>query len=81
MKNKLIVKHILEKHFGKKNPKIEYAMIELEQLANDPLDRIMDEPLGKYKPAYIDASEKNLNEGHCRFCSMVWYNCLCSHED
>jgi hypothetical protein len=81
MKNKIYVKHILEKHFGKKNPKVEYAMIELEQLANDPLDKIVDEPAKEYKPAYEDATPENLHNGCCHFCRMVWYNCLCSHDD
>lgn len=81
MKNKIYIKHILEKFFGKKNPKIEYAMLELERLFDDPLDKIPSTSLKKYKPAYIDATEENLNEGHCRLCTMIWYNCLCSHED
>jgi hypothetical protein len=81
MKNKIYIKHILEKHFGKGNPKIEYAIIELENLFNDPLDKIHTVPIKKYEPAYINASEENLNNGHCRICMMIWYNCLCSHDN
>ena len=76
--NTVIAKHILEKHFGKNNPKVEYALVELKQLINHPLDVVVEE---RIKPAYQDASEQNLDEGHCRLCRMVWYNCLCSHND
>jgi hypothetical protein len=78
--NTVIAKHILEKHFGKNNPKVEYALIELKQLINHPLDEVVvADP--KSTPAYIDASEENLDDGHCRLCRMVWYSCLCSHDD
>lgn len=34
------------------------------------------------RPACIDASEKNLDNGfYCKFCGMAWYNCLCCHEE
>jgi hypothetical protein len=35
-----------------------------------------------YKPACIDASDENLRDDfYCYFCDMVWYNCLCCHEE
>jgi len=34
------------------------------------------------EPAYINASDDNLDDqGCCRLCGMVWYNCLCGHDD
>lgn len=34
------------------------------------------------KPACIDASDANLDDGlYCKLCGMAWWNCLCCHED
>jgi len=77
--NIVIAKHILEKHFGKNHPKIDFALTELKQLIKHPLDKIFDEDQ-IIKSAYQDATEANLENGHCRLCRMVWYNCLCSHD-
>jgi hypothetical protein len=81
MKNEIFIRHSLEKFFGKNNEKVEYALMEIMQILNHPLNEIVDEETKEYKPAYIDASEENLHDGKCRFCGMVWYNCLCSHSD
>lgn len=79
--SKIILKHILEKHFGKNHPKIEYALIEINSLYYNPLNNEVNGD-SIVRPAYEDASKENLdNEGRCRLCGMVWYNCLCAHEN
>ncbi len=81
-----IVRRILEKFFGADHPKIEYAVGELDMLIDDPLGKSMQEQLTKnstktYKPAYQNADDDNLVDGCCYHCKMVWYNCLCSHDN
>lgn len=35
-----------------------------------------------YEPAYLNSNDENLEDGkYCRFCGMIWYNCLCSHNN
>jgi len=34
------------------------------------------------EPAYINSSDANLTkDNRCRICGMLWYTCLCSHDD
>ena len=79
--SKIVLRHILEKHFGK-HEKIKFAEAEIINLFGA---NVIDNPdinltdLG-YKPAYLDASEENLLDGQCRFCEMIWYNCICPHD-
>lgn len=50
-------------------------------LPKGPRPNIGPPPPQHPEPACLNASDKNLKAGCCRLCLMLWYNCLCPHEE
>ena len=90
--SKIVLKHVLEKHFGKNNESIKYAIQEIDAIYKNTLNNIVETPENTINSEYESAdifypihnnySNKNLDKNdYCIYCDMIWYNCLCSHYD